>query len=303
LRDNRRDFIRNGTETDPDDAPPINDLWDGFKFNRDVVERAKAAPAASHDGWGWPYANLSGCGFSPLRQLPEYDNYGTVGDWKCPLMPIGLAMKRSLVNLEPTISQGPSLSQMLLSHCASFKVEWAFEVPQDVIEAFDTAMVASGDPGLREVLWIDPGEFASQIAELDRRAGVAMTPCLSTNPPDDRFRWYKGVREKLLPRDPVLSSSPPAALPFDGPNPADWVVSRFLSVSNLNGVSWKPLRSHVFYSSRPYPAAANCSSCQPEVAPDPLFPKALRITVDVYDAANRLHYPIRHVMVLPVGKG
>jgi hypothetical protein len=68
-------------------------------------------------------------------------------------------------------------------------------------------------------------------------------------------------------------------------------------------VSWKPLRSHVFYSSRPYPAAANCSSCQPEVAPDPLFPKALRITVDVYDAANRLHYPIRHVMVLPVGKG
>jgi prepilin-type N-terminal cleavage/methylation domain-containing protein len=34
---------------------------------------------------------------------------------------------------------------------------------------------------------------------------------------------------------------------------------------------------------------------------DPLFPKALRITVDVYDNLSRLARPIRHVMIIPVG--
>ncbi len=35
--------------------------------------------------------------------------------------------------------------------------------------------------------------------------------------------------------------------------------------------------------------------------PDPLFPTALRITVDVFDDAGRLERPIRHVMIIPVG--
>jgi hypothetical protein len=35
--------------------------------------------------------------------------------------------------------------------------------------------------------------------------------------------------------------------------------------------------------------------------PDPMFPAALRITVDVYDNRGRLDRPIRHVMVIPIG--
>ena len=35
--------------------------------------------------------------------------------------------------------------------------------------------------------------------------------------------------------------------------------------------------------------------------PDPFFPRALRITVDVYDDAGRFERPMRHVMVIPVG--
>ena len=35
--------------------------------------------------------------------------------------------------------------------------------------------------------------------------------------------------------------------------------------------------------------------------PDPMFPGALRITVEVYDNRGRLDRPIRHVMVIPVG--
>jgi hypothetical protein len=33
-----------------------------------------------------------------------------------------------------------------------------------------------------------------------------------------------------------------------------------------------------------------------------VFPAALRITVDVYDAERRLPLPTRHVMVIPVGE-
>ena len=36
--------------------------------------------------------------------------------------------------------------------------------------------------------------------------------------------------------------------------------------------------------------------------PDPLFPKALRVTIDVFDPAGRLEHPIRHVMILPIGE-
>ncbi len=38
-------------------------------------------------------------------------------------------------------------------------------------------------------------------------------------------------------------------------------------------------------------------------APDPLFPRVLRITVDIFDRPGRLNKPLRHVMVLPVGGG
>lgn len=37
--------------------------------------------------------------------------------------------------------------------------------------------------------------------------------------------------------------------------------------------------------------------------PDPFFPTALRITLDLYDDMGRLDRPIRHVMVVPVGPG
>ncbi|MGB0716894.1 MAG: hypothetical protein ACPGXK_13510, partial [Phycisphaerae bacterium] len=33
-----------------------------------------------------------------------------------------------------------------------------------------------------------------------------------------------------------------------------------------------------------------------------IFPRALRITIDVYDNLGRLDNPVRHVMIIPVGK-
>jgi hypothetical protein len=47
--------------------------------------------------------------------------------------------------------------------------------------------------------------------------------------------------------------------------------------------------------------AENPSGDAPPGEPDPLFPSALRVTIDVYDDVGRLERPIRHVMVIPVG--
>lgn len=55
-------------------------------------------------------------------------------------------------------------------------------------------------------------------------------------------------------------------------------------------------RTHVFYSRDPDPAASPSD-------PDPFFPTALRITVDVFDDGGRFQRPTRQVMVLPVGEG
>jgi len=37
------------------------------------------------------------------------------------------------------------------------------------------------------------------------------------------------------------------------------------------------------------------------MVPDPMFPAALRITIDLYDQDGRLERPVRHVMIIPVG--
>ncbi len=52
--------------------------------------------------------------------------------------------------------------------------------------------------------------------------------------------------------------------------------------------------AHGFYARDPDPTVAPSE-------PDPFFPKALRITVDVYDESDRFDRPFRHVMVIPVG--
>ncbi len=53
--------------------------------------------------------------------------------------------------------------------------------------------------------------------------------------------------------------------------------------------------THEFFAVDPTPGATD--------EPDLFFPRALRITVDLYDEAGEFDKPIRHVMVLPVGEG
>ena len=86
------------------------------------------------------------------------------------------------------------------------------------------------------------------------------------------------------------------------PTAADAYPTRFANfgadgggVPGDNGI----VRStHIFYASAPpRPGQEDVHFT------DPLFPTALRITVDVYDRAGRLERPVRHVMTIPVGGG
>jgi hypothetical protein len=56
----------------------------------------------------------------------------------------------------------------------------------------------------------------------------------------------------------------------------------------------------VFTATRPAPPPpAGTPASEPVL--DPMFPGALRITIDVFDKERRLDRPIRHVMVIPIG--
>jgi len=59
--------------------------------------------------------------------------------------------------------------------------------------------------------------------------------------------------------------------------------------------------THEFFAHNPGPIPGVAYPVSSATDPDPFFPKALRITVDVYDGGGRFVRPMRHVMVIPVG--
>ena len=80
------------------------------------------------------------------------------------------------------------------------------------------------------------------------------------------------------------------------------LADRFHNEAGDNDL-WAPFASdgrantHVFVSKQ-----HRVSGGEVELVAEDVFPSALRITVDVYDAARRLERPVRHVMVIPVGR-
>jgi len=203
-----------------------------------------------------------------LKPIPEGPEFGPALD----VDPINVAavvnmMPRTLLDAAPPSNQVGRMGQYFLPHCASFKVEWALDL-SDV----DLAPCEEIEFN-REILWVDPLKFAELISQINQMV-ISEPNCV-----DRPMRILK----KLILKDP-----------------AEFVINlrkpeRFVDTSGPNVI---PYDAHIFYPNDPFPTGATNVVDQP----DPLFPKALRITVDVYDPAGRLERPIRHVMVIPVGE-
>ena len=219
---------------------------------------------------------------------------------------------RSQLDPTPPPLFADRLSAYGLPNCASFKVEWTLD-PR-------SSFVGGRLDGVREVLWFDPGRSTSgtrTTPDVDPLAPLSAAISELANGTDAASEAAAAKLRSLLGEQTYHHS--------DGTNYS--LSGRFHTAAmsidpdpNNIGTTWPPLATGAgaaanlvaFGGARPQcvaaPGAAD-NSCPPgyqrdftQLVPDDLFPSALRITIDLFDKEGRLDRPIRHVMVIPVGK-
>jgi len=194
---------------------------------------------------------------------------------------------RSKLDPTPPTRLAWRLNHFLMPRCASFKVEWSL----DPYSAF----VAGRLDGIAETLWFDPGHptepletLKKKIEELDSltdpasrqtKAELCSLMCEQTDHPD----WYRySLRDRFGGTCPEVC---------DFPQDPEFAWTPLSGTDRTNLIA--------FLANRPGPDRADGSY---PLVPDDLFPGALRITIDVFDTQRRLDRPVRHVIVIPVGK-
>jgi type II secretory pathway pseudopilin PulG len=169
---------------------------------------------------------------------------------------------RSRLDVAPPAAQAGRLGAYLLPNCASFKVEWAL------------SLASLPDPNgvLRAfpTAWVDPYRDPDQLGNADDKPDwvLILDKCLSA------MQNAYGLNAE----ETVAFAAFHERVTWPQPN------GRF-----------RGSLTHAWYPEDP------SSFGLTEKDPDPYFPAALRITVDVYDDTDRLERPIRHTMVISVG--
>ena len=201
-----------------------------------------------------------------------------------------------LLTDEPSGRKFYGMGHQLLPRCASFKVEWALDP--------HSKFVSGRLDGVGEMFWFDPADPG------DPTPGA-------TNPDPDPLRALQG-RIDQLSKEPNTQATV-ARLEsllyertYDG---GMWysLTDRFRSPDHseadpnsawpeIDDANGDPSKIAIFTASRPRDSDDNGFIDDfVQTSPDPIFPGALRITIDVFDDQQRLERPVRHVMVIPVG--
>jgi hypothetical protein len=206
-------------------------------------------------------------------------------------------LMRSHLDPTPTAANSSSLSQYFLPHCPSFKVEWT---PNDV--HMDQA-------GLAEVVWIDPFKEPDSLA----------APLTAVTPKPAHLCEFDVIAQKMSPAPGVNLNNHPvwgatgtyANSPLlEGRNA---LLARFALSPAIN---INPQQMNVYDSDATSPDAVLPSfnthvwfardlaiTTGPATLDqvDPLWPRALRITIDLFDDTGQFQTPVRHTFILPVG--
>lgn len=177
-------------------------------------------------------------------------------------------MQRSRLDLEPPARFADRLGSYFLANCASFKVEWTFADPllaqdNEVLWVDSTRTDATGAQRMRDLIAEELANPPPNIANIQRYQQLMNSFALNGGGRFDEAEMF----------------------PNNGGS--GFGVNDDRSRESLHSFY---ARDHGFIGG----TGQN---------PDPFFPTALRITVDVFDDAGRFERPIRHVMILPVGGG
>ncbi len=247
------------------------DVIGNFSYEQQVL-RARLDATGNPTGGPWFLPGVFGDTSQP------YEN------WRKPFV-------RGKLDPTPPALFANRIGQYLLPNCASFKVEWSLNPRSEFVKGrLDN---------INEVLWFDPGDVGTP-------ADPYPDPLRSLkNAAKSATGLTKNTLECLLGTK-VNNSPIVECRPFHPDGMAYSLSDRFRGSNFPNAdpdLAWDQLAPDkkrpnlvVFTATRPVDGA-------PESEPvlDPMFPGALRITVDVYDKERRLERPIRHVMIVPIG--
>ena len=187
---------------------------------------------------------------------------------------------RSLLDPTPPARRAARLGHYLLPRCASFKVEWTLDPRSE--------FVAGRLDRTTEVYWFDPGA-PDPLAEL--RAAIDAAQAAGN------IELHAALNDLLnLPTARPDGETYSFADRFNGQvlqdDPNAWLELAADTRPNL--MVFGAARRNLGPDGTP-------GNVDDKFVPEDIFPRALRITVDVYDDQLRLERPIRHVMILPVG--
>ena len=178
---------------------------------------------------------------------------------------------RTRLDPTPPASVAKRIAPAMLPNCANFKVEWTLDPRGEFVNG--------RLEGVRDVFWFDPGA-ENPLAEL--------VAAIQRAPDDDtRRRLERLLNARTFHPDNLQAYS---------------LTDRFRGDPDL----WEPLapdgRSNlIVFNAHRLDRGATLGCTDDKIVPEDIFPRALRITIDVYDQEGRLERPIRHVIVAPVG--
>ena len=206
---------------------------------------------------------------------------------------------RSRLDPSPPALYANRIGAYLLPNCASFKVEWTLNPRSE--------FVAGRLDRTNEVFWFDPGDNGDPAKPADKPDPLRSLKDAAKNASGtakESLEWLLGTTADGGQLPDVTKRHP------EQPDGMVYSLSDRFRGSAFPGAdpnyAWDPLAPDkkrpnlvVFTATRPSLFPPGVPPSEPVL--DPMFPGALRITIDVFDKERRLDRPIRHVMVIPIG--
>lgn len=272
-----------GTLADPRLLRNESDVLWNFNYDNAVL-KPKPGPGSVGAPPTYP---LNGCWQPPAGIL------GTTGI---------VSLARSQLDPSPPALCAGRLGHYLLPNCASFKVEWSLNPRSD--------FVAGRLDGGNEILWFDPGHVEDQTKP-SASGDDPMKPLADAIASlDARIKLESNAQKKRALNEQRTALNDLLNVPSLRSDGQVYSLAERFGIAPATGSSPCTPTDRLAADGRANLIlfAANrrvldpTTALPPAYVPDDVFPGALKITVDVFDPEHRLERPIRHVMVIPVGR-
>ena len=229
-------------------------------------------------------------------------------------------LARSHLDTQPPPTGAHRLGHYFVPHCASFKVEWT---PNEISGGGGDLLAEAGLP---EVIWIDPFKEPDSVNPVAIANNHPFDPITGVGTKPFHLDEFEIMAQKMS--RPLGSEAgnalvantqlgPPSTFPGGSylyqvnlglrarfGNSLGTIAGNQLNVYDFDqDLSSAPQVNPSYNTHSWYSQDFNVGTTTTSVGtPDPLWPKALRITIDLFDDAGRFNEPVRYVFIFKVGQ-